>query len=704
MTAIDNLIGQIQDETLRNRIQEEVSKMTKQKKFGLVFEDHIQESTPLYDIPIKRGCNVMRRDSKDDRTIYGVLEIEGDTAVCVKTEQKDEAVTFALEDIVCVAKFGETIYPYLKPLDSVCNAPDSDLWHTLIEADNYHALQLLEYLYAGKVDCIYIDPPYNTGAKDWKYNNDYVDGNDAYRHSKWLSFMQRRLHLAKKLLNPADSVLIVTIDEKEYLHLGCLLEEMFPEANIQMISSAINGKGVARNSEFARVNEYVYIVRFGKCGVNPLPLSDEWIGNVKTSTTKQVRWGSLMRSGSGALRSDSPGCFYPIFISKDKKHFCGAGEVVPAEVDRGTVEAPEGTIALFPVHDDGVEGRWQYSRDKFLEIQRKGYVRISTQTANGKEATLRYISEGWQKKVESGQITVLGRAEDGSVIIDDSDYEKEFIPGNQWWIPAHDATEFGSKLLTNFIGKRFSFPKSLYAVHDVIRFFVANKPTALILDFFAGSGTTMHAVNLLNAEDGGHRRCIMVTNNEVSADEAKMLKDKGYQPGDAEWENLGIAHYVTWPRTVCSIKGQDITGKPLKGDYLGSEPPMPMANGFKANAAFFKLGFLDPTAVSLGMRFAEMLPMLWLKTGAKGKCPELTGEQIPDMLLLPENQFAVLINENTFADFAEKLAEYPEIQTVFLATDYEVNYQSMVKNLNVANAYQLYRDYLDHFRVNRGRN
>lgn len=704
MAAINDLISQIQDESLRNRIQEEVNKMTKQKKFGLVFEEHMPESTPLYDMPIKKGSNVMLRDNKDDKSIYVVLNIENDTAVCTKSEQADETVNFALKDIVRIAEFGESIYPYLKPLDSVCNAPDSDLWHTLIEADNYHALQLLEYLYADKVDCIYIDPPYNTGAKDWKYNNDYVDGADSYRHSKWLSFMQRRLKLAKKLLNSRDSVLIVTIDEKEYLHLGCLLEEMFSGANMQMISSAINGKGVARNSEFARVNEYVYIVRFGECGVNPLPLPDEWIGNVKTSTTKQVRWGSLMRSGSGALRSDSPGCFYPIFISKDKKHFCGAGEVVPAEVDRSTVEVPEGTIALFPVHDDGVEGRWQYSRDKFLEIQRKGYVRISTQTANGKEATLRYISEGWQKKVESGQIAVLGRAEDGSVIIDDSDYEKEFIPGNQWWIPAHDATEFGSKLLTNFIGKRFSFPKSLYAVHDVLRFFVTNNPNALIVDFFAGSGTTMHAVNLLNAEDGGHRRCIMVTNNEVSADEAKTLKDKGYQPGDAEWEKLGIARYVTWPRTVCSIEGHDVNGNPLKGDYLGSEPLMHMADGFKANAAFFKLGFLDSTAVSLGMHFSEMLPTLWMKAGAKGKCPELSGEQIPDMLILPENKFAVLINENAFADFAEKLAEYPEIQTVFLATDYEVNYQSMVKNLNVAEAYQLYRDYLDHFRLNRGRN
>src|SRR5699024_4418865 len=136
--------------------------------------------------------------------------------------------------------FGEPIYPYLEKIDEIENAPDSDLWHTLIEGDNYHALQLLEYGYASKVDCIYIDPPYNTRNNDWKYNNDYVDPNDAYTHSKWLSFMEKRLKLAKNLLNPNESVLIVTIDEKEYIHLGALLEELFPEAKIQMISSVIN--------------------------------------------------------------------------------------------------------------------------------------------------------------------------------------------------------------------------------------------------------------------------------------------------------------------------------------------------------------------------------------------------------------------------------------------------------------------------------
>lgn len=700
MAAINDLISQIQDETLRNRIQEEVSKMAKQKKFGLVFEEHMPESTPLYDMPIKRGCNVMLRDSKDDKAIYVVLKVEGNTAVCVKPEQKDEAVTFELKDIVRVAEFGESIYPYLKPLDSVCNAPDSNLWHTLIEADNYHALQLLEYLYAGKVDCIYIDPPYNTGAKDWKYNNDYVDGNDAYRHSKWLSFMQRRLQLAKKLLNPADSVLIVTIDEKEYLHLGCLLEEIFPEANMQMVSSVINPAGVSRHGAFARVDEYIYIIRIGTSEAQRVNLSDEWRIRPNDKRATMLRWNTLIRTGTNVRRSDRKNLFYPIFVREDGKAIHSVGEPYYG-TNLNEVQAPEGTVAIWPIRSNGEEGNWQIANTGLMELAQKGYVHLGRFTETG--MAISYLKKGEIKKIESGAFEISGYAEDGSVMSDT--VATELVPGTQWRISSHDATLNGTKLLNSIIGeKRFTFPKSLYAVHDTIRFFVANKPNALIVDFFAGSGTTMHAVNLLNAEDGGHRRCIMVTNNEVSADEAKMLKDKGYQPGDAEWEKLGIAHYVTWPRTVCSIEGQDVNGNPLKGDYLGSEPPMHMADGFKANAAFFKLGFLDPTAVSLGMRISEMLPTLWLKTGAKGKCPELTGEQVPDMLILPENQFAVLINENTFADFAEKLAEHPEIQTVFLATDYEVNYQSMVKNLNVTEVYQLYRDYLDHFRVNRGRN
>ena len=692
MAILNDLIAQIESPELRARIQAEVDRLNKQKKFGLVFEEHLPECTPLYDIPVKIGGLVAKKAGQVN-DVYKVISIKDDLAECYHRDSK-EVTDIPVCELVSIAEFGEPIYPYLKPLDSIKNAPDSDMWHTLIQADNYHALQLLEYLYAGKLDCIYIDPPYNTGARDWKYNNDYVDGADSYRHSKWLSFMQKRLKIAKKLLNPKDSVLIVTIDEKEYLHLGCLLEEMFPEANIQMVSSVINSKGIARD-EFFRVNEYLFIVRFGDCLATALPLPDEWRGNIKTSTTKEVRWGSLMRSGSGSARSDSPGCFYPIFVSADKKHFCGAGDVLPLGVDRNTVVVPEGQIAIFPIHDDGSEGRWQYSRDKFLDIQRRGFVRISTQTRSG--VTLRYISEGWQNKVENGQIAVVGRAEDGSLILDDSDYVQEYIPCNQWWIPSHNATEFGSKLLQNIIGKRFTFPKSLYAVHDVIRFFVENKPSALILDFFAGSGTTLHAVNLLNAEDGGQRRCILVTNNEISADEEKTLTEKGYQPGDDKWEELGIARYVTWPRTICTIKGVDVAGKPLKGTYIGKD--LPMASGFNSNAIFFKLGFLDKNAVALGKQFKELIPVLWMKAGAIGECPTVE-ESNPAMLILPKNRFAVLADEKKYLEFIEELDKHPEIETVYIVTDSDSGYRDMISMLQDKNTYQLYRDYLDNFRIN----
>ena len=199
MAILDELVTQIENPDLRARIAAEVEKLAKQKKFGLVFEEHLPECTPLWDIPVKKGGKVALKTGQVS-DFYTVLKIEDGIATCLNKD-KSATAEFKVDELVSVAEFGEPIYPYLKPIDKVCNAPDSDLWHTLIEADNYHALQLLEYLYAGKVDCIYIDPPYNTGARDWKYNNDYVDNNDQYRHSKWLSMMDKRLRLAKKLLS-----------------------------------------------------------------------------------------------------------------------------------------------------------------------------------------------------------------------------------------------------------------------------------------------------------------------------------------------------------------------------------------------------------------------------------------------------------------------------------------------------------------------
>ena len=693
MAILDELVTQIENPELRTRIAAEVEKLAKQKKFGLVFEEHLPECTPLWDIPVKAGRKAALKTGHVN-DFYTVLKIEDGVATCLNKD-KSATAEFPVEELVCVAEFGEPIYPYLKPIDTVCNAPDSDLWHTLIEADNYHALQLLEYLYAGKVDCIYIDPPYNTGAKDWKYNNDYVDGADSYRHSKWLSFMQRRLKLAKKLLNPKDSVLIVTIDEKEYLHLGCLLEEMFPEANMQMVSSVINPAGVSRGGQFARTDEYIFFLTFGTCAPSPLCLSEDWRGKIKGGYKDKLRWNGLQRSGTATLRSDRPNMFYPIFITNDGTKIVEVGNSIPLNVDRTAIQAPAGQIAIWPIFPDGREGRWRLGRDTLIELIEKHYVHIGK--IQGDRAAITYLAQGEQAKVENGDFPVVGYNPDGSIIVDESGYEARFLPGTQWWITSHDATQKGTKMLNDIIGRRFTFPKSVYATHDAVQFFVANKPNALIVDFFAGSGTTMHAVNLLNAEDGGHRRCIMVTNNEVSDAEAKEMSKRGLKPGDEEWEKLGIARYVTWPRTVCSIEGHDVNGNPLKGNYIGSD--IPMADGFKANAAFFKLGFLDKTKVSLGMQFKELLSTLWMKAGAIGRCPTVDAS-VPDMLILPENKFAVLVDEKAYLEFTEKLDDHPEIETVFIITDSESGYRDMISGLNVKESYQLYRDYLDNFRIN----
>jgi len=693
MAAINDLINQIENPELRDRIKQEIDRMNKQKKFGLVFEEHLPECTPLYDVPVRTGSLVALKNG-DINTLYTVLKINEEKVICKKYEGI-EITKFVIDDLVSVAKFGDPIYPYLKPIDSICNAPDSDLWHTLIEADNYHALQLLEYLYAGKVDCIYIDPPYNTGAKDWKYNNNYVDKSDTYRHSKWLSMMQKRLKIAKNLLNPQDSVLIITIDEKEYLHLGCLLEEIFPEAKMQMISITISPSGAKRDSLFSRSDEYIYILLFGNAHVIH-PTGD---GN-----EKEIRWFYLRRTDYASRRGTKKGGiaqFYPIYVNNKTKEIQFIGDYLTPEQNITDIPLIEGTTAVFPIREDGVEMNWGVTKETLQDLLNKGFVQV-TDGYPLQPYIFKYVSTTYAKKFKEGRWKIVGERNDKSKIIVET-AGKITRATTVWQNKLYDAGAYGTSLLKSIIGDgKFNFPKSIYSVIDTLRYFVGEKANALVLDFFAGSGTTLHAINLLNAEDGGRRRCIMVTNNEVSDDEAKKLTKRGYHPGDPEWEKLGIAHYVTWPRTVCSIEGHDVNDQPLKGNYLDSD--IPMADGFEANAAFFKLSFLDKNAVALGLQFKEMLPTLWMKAGAYGQCPKLYEEEIPKVVIFPENHFAVLTEESAFPELEIQLANHQEIDTVYIITDYEAGYCTMTKSLKVKHTYQLYRDYLDNFRINTGRN
>lgn len=729
MAAIHDLLAQVQDEALRARLEQEINRLSKTKKFGLVFEEHLPECTPLYDIPVKRGSTVAKKAGAVSE-MYEVSAIKDGIATCYHnvTEEKEE---IPVEELVSVAQFGEPIYPYLKPIDSICNAPDSDLWHTLIEADNYHALQLLEYLYAGKVDCIYIDPPYNTGAHDWKYNNNYVDETDSYRHSKWLSMMEKRLKLSKRLLNPSRSTLIVTIDEKEYLHLGCLLEELFPEAQIQMVSISINPSGAIRNNLFARSDEYAFIVLLGDaCVIQPKGVGAE----------VEVRWWYLRRLEYGSRRGTVKGGvaqFYPIYIDTSTDKIAKIGAPLPHDQDRKTVPEIEGTVPVFPIRDDGLEMNWGVTGETLQRLMDEKVIQVlKNKNSEYQPYTIKYLSENYKDKIASGRWAVRGFREDGSKIVVETGGKLSRVT-TVWKETRYDAKTYGTVVLKNIVkDSRFSFPKSLYSVLDTLRYFVADNPSALILDFFAGSGTTLQAVNLLNAIDEGNRRCILVTNNEVSETEAKILTDNGYRPGDKEWDSLGIARHVTWERTRCSISGIDVNGDSLKGmygvdkeDYYSEKvtvidedekkkkktvylkkktPVYPeldgyeMSDGLKANAAFFKLGFLDKTAVALGRQLKELFSVLWLKAGAHGVCPELEDDKAY-MQVLPENEFAILIDEKHYQEFNEEVNRHPEIKTIYIVTDSEAGYREMIAGYSDKETFQLYRDYLDNFRINTGR-
>lgn len=697
MARIEDEIGKIADPVLRATLFDEVKKLKTEKRFGLVFEEHLPELVPVYGARVKARSLVARRGRTFTKT-FQVVRVHDGMAEVEKNDGSRESIP--VDELTVVRRFGEPIYPALRTFDRVRNGDTSQPHHILIEADNYHALQLLEYCYSGKVDCIYIDPPYNTGAKDWKYNNDYVDGNDTWRHSKWLSMMQKRLELAKRLLNPAESVLIVTIDEKEYLRLGLLLEQTFPDAEIQMISSVIMPSGSSRAGRFSRADEYVYFVFIGASTVNHW--STDMLRDATESAAFQVRWNGLIRNGEGSLRSRIPSLFYPIFIDAVSGAFHSTGTPLSASASKESVVAPEGTIPIFPIDGSGRELMWRLHPPTFNAYLAKGYAKLGKRDTKTGLRSPQYLQRGTVAKLEAGAIEVLGRDDEGALIIQYKDGEKTYAPLTSWNRVSHSAAEHGSSILKALIpGRKFPYPKSLYAVEDCLRFIVKNKPAAIVLDFFTGSGTTAHAVMRLNNQDGGRRQCISVTNNEVSADEQTALREQGLHPGDPEWEKWGICRYITKPRLEAAITGKTPDGEPIKGDYKFTDE-FPMADGFPANLEYFELDFLDPAEVQMGRQFAAILPVLWMMAGARGPLPDAPDPHAP-WLIPSDCPFAVLIQERRFKEFHRHIEGRDDLTHVFIVTNSASTYHNLREEIEVPHVVQLYKDYLQNFKINYGK-
>ncbi|MEI6843220.1 MAG: site-specific DNA-methyltransferase [bacterium] len=440
----------------------------------------------------------------------------------------------------------------------------------IIEGDNYQSLSVLNYTHAGKIDVVYIDPPYNTGAKDWKYNNDYVDINDTYRHSKWLSMMSKRLQLAKNLLKK-DGALICAIDENEVSHLGVILEDIFFGWEIHLITIVHNPRGI-QGKNFSYTNEFAFFV---------LPSGKKIIGSRKIKE-EDIEWRNLRDNGGESLRSDARNCFYPMIV-KDGV-VIGFGDVLDNNKHpKKQTENKDGLSYIWPIDSKGIERKWRYARQSVDSIKHLLRAKVK--------------KDGYEIEIGKDFGTVR----------------------TVWEGSRYDANENGTKLIHALVPNTdFDFPKSIYNVYDCLAPIIYERKNAIVLDYFAGSGTTGHAVMMLNKEDKGNRKFILCTNNEN-----------------------GIAEDVCYPRIKKVIQGHK--------DY-------PAITNIPTNLKYFRTDFVEakPTDINKKKLVDKSTEMLCLKED----CFELVKKGLNFKIFTDnKNKYLGIIYDDTGIELFKKEAQ-----------------------------------------------
>jgi adenine-specific DNA-methyltransferase len=707
MANLEELLAALPEAALREALQGEIARLKRRTRFGLVYERHLPETALIAGIPVRVGDTVRPRQNAETERDLRVVAMSRGTATVVPVGSPNGAYQeYQAAELVVVKGFGDPVYPALRPIDEV-RCSDDRPSHAIINGENYHVLQAMLYLWEGQADCIYIDPPYNTGAADWKYNNRYVDQTDQWRHSKWLSFMEKRLRLARRLLKP-DGVLICTIDENEVAHLGVLLEELFPGYLRHLVTIVHNPKGTA-GPNFSVVNEFAYFVVPDKgelvrqlsppedtpesAPVEEL-FDDEEEGDaeaqLQADAEAEMQEGALnpeapfgysvlylrRRGAESSARENRPRQFYAILVDEKTKKVLGIGPELKLDEPYDRPKREGDKLWVYPVDDEGNERVWRYGRDTMNDLIERGQIKVGRYNKNRDDYTLNH----WKPRMTA----------------------REQRARTVWWRTSLDAGTHGTTLLQRYLGGRgaFPFPKSVYAVRDCLEPVVRDKPNALIIDFFAGSGTTLHATALLNAADGGHRRSVLVTNNEIDPKTTKKLNQAGHYRGDWEFERHGIFWSATKPRCEAVITGQRPDGTPIpSGKPYRHIDGRPFNQGFEENCAFFSLDYLDPDTVELGQAFDAIHPMLWLIAGAHGERPSC--DPNGDWLIAGECGYAILFNEDALRSFEEELAGRYDIGVVFLVTDSEEAYTDMASVLGrERRTSMLYREYLRNFRIN----
>lgn len=456
----------------------------------------------------------------------------------------------------------------------------------LIEGDNLAALKLLEKTYKGKIDVIYIDPPYNTGNKDFIYDDDYVDSDDEFRHSKWISFINKRLKQSRNLLSD-KGVILISIDDNQKDSLKILCDEIFGENNnlgIFVIKSTPNARDYGY---VGKMHEYMlfYSKNQEKVNTNLMPVID------KTFKYKDKLGGynihPLYNSNEAFTNINRPNLYYPFYLNPTNKD----GDFFEISLDR-----KDNWIEIYPPKSvkNQIQFVWRWGREKSEKNLNKEIVGYCT--ADNEYRIVQKMRHD-EKLIRS--------------ILDDTNY----------------TSRKGTAELENiFTTKQFSFPKPIQLIRDVL--FMSTTPSSTILDFFAGSGTTGHAVMKLNAEDGGNRKFILCTNNENN-----------------------ICQDVTYQRLKTVITGKRKDGSEYDENY-------------KASLKYFKIDYL-PIKDKMYYEYADELL-----------------EHVKELVELENaidfntnNSVAIVLDDEEFDDFVENIEDYPECKTLYMGHDVLTSYQ-----------------------------
>lgn len=529
----------------------------------------------------------IRAEHTDDTSIIAINEIESELTskkYGLVWEEHTEEVDEQIKHNVPV---------FTEVSDKIITTDENLPYNFLLEGDNLHSLKLLEKTHKGKIDVIYIDPPYNTGNRDFVYDDDIIENDDGFRHSKWLSFMEKRLILAKSLLKDSG-VILISIDDNEQANLKMLCDEIFGEIN-NLGAFIVKSTPNARDYGFVgKMHEYMlfYAKKANMVKTNLMPVLDKKFKYKDNNGGFNIH--PLYNSNEAFTNLNRPNLFYPFYLNPSSKK----GDFF----DISLTKDGEDWIEIYPPKSvkNNVQFVWRWGKEKSQENINKEIVGYCV---SGTEYRIVQKMRHDEKLIRS--------------ILDSSEY----------------TSRKGTAEIEELLGaKSFSFPKPITLIRDVL--FMATTKNAVILDFFAGSGTTGQAVMELNKQDGGNRRFILCTNNEN-----------------------GICENITYQRIKTVITGKRADGS----EY---------SEGIPTNLKYFKTDYIAKTnedeEYSVGDKLLEHIAeMVELQHGTK---------------IDNEKHILVLTDEMADGLTEEKLANCEQLYvsvSVLLTTEQERMFKKM---------------------------